>query len=261
MASINGLPPLPRTYAALSAELARDNWEVNDIVRVVERDPGLISNAFRLANSSALARRRTVTNVKEAVMWIGTNMLKNVILAAEALPSFARGQVPRSLFEDIEKHATLCGAVASRLVDDKFMSENAFLAAALHDTGQMVLALKDPDRYLAILGEARKSRLSLETLEQAAFGMSHSAVGAFLLGTWGLPYPVAEAVAWHHRPSQVRTKRIDVIGAVHIADVLVDEHYGRADAVFDEAYLDMIDGRRHLDRWRKLVADVASGRG
>lgn len=261
MASIDGLPALPRTYAALTAELARENWDVSDVVRVVERDPGLVANAFRLANSSALARRRTVTNVREAVLWIGTNMLKNVVLAAEALPSFARGGVPKALFDEIERHATLCGAVASRLVDDKLMSENAFLAAALHDAGQLVLALKDPERYRAVLSDARSKKLSIEVLEQAAFGMSHSACGAFLMGTWGLPYPVAEAVAWHHRPSQVRAKRIDVVGAVHIADVLVDEHYGRHDAVFDEEYLDHVGGRKHLDRWRKLVADVAAGRG
>src|SRR6201999_435027 len=112
MGSIAGLPPLPRTYAALTVELARDPWELSDVVRVVERDPSIVANAFRLANSSALARRRTVTNVREAVLWIGTNMLKNVILAAEALPSFARGDVPRTLFDEIEQDATLCGAVA-----------------------------------------------------------------------------------------------------------------------------------------------------
>lgn len=258
MGSITGLPPLPRTYAALTAELARDPWELVDVVRIVERDPSIVANAFRLANSSALARRRTVTNVREAVLWIGTNMLKNVILAAETFPAFAQSGVPRSLFEEIEREAALCGAVASRLVDEKFMSENAFLAGALHDTGRLVLALKNPEAYADVMRQAKTSGPSLEALERANFGMTHSAAGAFLLGSWGLPYPVAEAVAWHHCPSQVVGKRIDVIGAVHIADVLVAEHFDRGDAVLDEQYLDRVGGRKHLDRWRKLVAELAT---
>lgn len=261
MATVDGLPPLPRTYAALSAELARDPWEINDVVRIIERDPSLVANAFRLANSSALARRRTVTNVREAVLWIGTNMLKNVVLAAEALPSFAREGIPPTLLKEVEQDAALCGAVASRLVDDKFMSENAFLAAALHDCGRLVLALKNPEAYRKVMTDAKATGRSIEDLEQEAFGVTHAACGAFLLGNWGLPYPVAEAVAWHRRPSQVLSKRIDVVGAIHIADVLVAEHFDRRDAVFDEEYLKQIGGRQQLPRWRKLVADVAAGRG
>jgi HD-like signal output (HDOD) protein len=65
-------------------------------------------------------------------------------------------------------------------------------------------------------------------------------VGAYLLGLWGLPMPIVEAVAHHHAPSRVVQSEFGPIAVVHIAVALangagVDEallrRLGRADAL------------------------------
>ena len=45
-------------------------------------------------------------------------------------------------------------------------------------------------------------------------------VGAYLLGLWGLPSPVVEAVAWHHRPRDCPQQTFSALTAVHAANIL-----------------------------------------
>ena len=55
-------------------------------------------------------------------------------------------------------------------------------------------------------------------------GVSHAEVGAYLLGLWGLPAPVVEAVANHHMPRRIPHTTLDNVGTVHIANVMANEN-------------------------------------
>src|SRR5262249_37765839 len=66
-----------------------------------------------------------------------------------------------------------------------------------------------------IFGE---KKTSIPAIEQEVLGCSHAEVGAYLLGLWGLPDSIVEAVAWHHTPSHVTLTSFAPIIAVHVAD-------------------------------------------
>jgi HD-like signal output (HDOD) protein len=53
--------------------------------------------------------------------------------------------------------------------------------------------------------------------------VTHAEVGAYLLGLWGIPFPIVEAVAFHHRPNDVPPESRALVGAIHIASGLVEE--------------------------------------
>ena len=61
------------------------------------------------------------------------------------------------------------------------------------------------------------------TAEREIFGVTHAEVGAYLLGLWGIPFPIVEAVAFHHRPNEVTPESRPLVAAVHIASGLVEE--------------------------------------
>jgi hypothetical protein len=56
--------------------------------------------------------------------------------------------------------------------------------------------------------------------ETRVLGASHAEVGAYLLGLWGLPYPIVEAVARHHTPEDVRIAKFDVLASLALAMAL-----------------------------------------
>jgi HD-like signal output (HDOD) protein len=71
----------------------------------------------------------------------------------------------------------------------------------------------------------RKKELNGDTAaaEREIFGVTHAEVGAYLLGLWGIPFPIVEAVAFHHRPNEVQPESRALVGAVHIASGIVDQ--------------------------------------
>jgi HD-like signal output (HDOD) protein len=85
-------------------------------------------------------------------------------------------------------------------------------------------------------------------------GVTHTQVGAYLLGLWGLPYPIVEAVAYHHNPNMVREQVFDVPTATWLADALVDQEIGGA-ATINTDHLETLGVLSHLPRWTAMARE------
>ena len=60
----------------------------------------------------------------------------------------------------------------------------------------------------------------MHVAEGRVIGASHAEVGAYLLGLWGLPYGVIEAVAYHHAPERARSAKFDILSALAVSIAL-----------------------------------------
>jgi len=87
----------------------------------------------------------------------------------------------------------------------------------LHDVGRLVLASSCGTEYRAALDCARAGRITVAEAEFQKFGCTHAEVGAYLLGLWGLPGSVVQAVAWHHAPARSADIAFGPVIAVHVA--------------------------------------------
>jgi len=95
-----------------------------------------------------------------------------------------------------------------------------FQAALLHDVGKLVLAANLPEEYARALEIANMPGGDPIAAEREVFGHSHAEVGAYLIGIWGLPDPLVEAVAFHHRPGDAPGAGMSPLAIVHVADLL-----------------------------------------
>jgi HD-like signal output (HDOD) protein len=93
----------------------------------------------------------------------------------------------------------------------------------------------------------------------------HARLGGYLLGIWGLPCPVVEAVAHHHFPSTVAPSTFDALGAVHVSNILVhcaaandDLARGRAFAELDHAYLERVGVTSSVPLWNELAINTVA---
>jgi len=83
----------------------------------------------------------------------------------------------------------------------------------------------------------------------------HAEAGAYLLGLWGLPMPIIEAVAFHRRPSRSSSRSFWVTGATHVAMALASGEEP------DHDYLQRCNVLGRLDDWRaqaELMLDSAT---
>ena len=149
---------------------------------------------------------RSVTNIQDAVSCLGISTLKSLFLSLEVFRAFA----PKTSFEgfsleDLQRHARLTSLIAARLPVPNHLVDIAMVAGMLHDVGKLVMAWKLPERFKKLLTEADEENCPLHVTEEREYGFSHAEIGAYLLGLWGLPYAVVEAIALHHAPRRAHT--------------------------------------------------------
>ena len=152
----------------------------------------------------------------------------------------------------MQAHALRVAVIAETLPDDPDARSMAMAAGMLHDIGKMILGL--PSRSGGA-GPGDPGRLRTD-IERARHGCTHAEVGGHLLGLWGLPQPLIEAVTFHHRPSLLGDVHLSAAGAVHVADWLAthcpcqgggDDPHER----LDTDYLSRVDRLHCLPAWQQ----------
>jgi HD-like signal output (HDOD) protein len=98
---------------------------------------------------------------------------------------------------------------------------DAFTAGIVHEIGRMVIARGMPSRCAQIVKEARARKVSEAIVEKEMLGVTHAEIGAYLLGVWGLPFSIVEAVAFHHEPPKQNVPASLGV-ALQIADAVID---------------------------------------
>lgn len=215
------LPAAPRTYLALNEAMTRPNCSLGDLARVIERDVGLCAKILQLVNSAFFGLPKRISSVDEAVTYLGTQTIKHIALALEAFASGSgSSDVPQERLSAMQAHSLLTAQVAKRVEPrDRRKSEDSFLAGILHEVGWLVHV--DPNSA-ADPSSARDRAL----------------LGAYLLGLWGLPHAINEAVAYHGDPQALPHDEFEVMDAVYLAHHLAAEASGeRIEPAIDLDYL------------------------
>jgi HD-like signal output (HDOD) protein len=116
-----------------------------------------------------------------------------------------------------------------------------------------------PDSYGRLLRATLDKNLPIQAAEMEIFGATHEQIGAYLVGLWGLPDTIAEAVAFHHVPLQCPDREFGTVGVVHVADALAHGVVGSGgdgeDARLSKAYLDQLTLGDRLTHWTALAQD------
>ena len=257
------LPSLPRTYHALTLALADPNASIQKIARIVEFDVGISAKVLQLVNSAFFGIARSMTNIRNAVSYLGLSTLKSLVLSVEVFRVFApKGHLEGFSLEDLQRHARLTSYIAARLPVPTHLIDIAMVAGILHDVGKLIMAWKLPPRFKKLMAEAREEQCPLYKVEEREYGFSHAEIGAYLLGLWGLPYAVVEAVALHHAPHRVPHQTFDAASAVYIANLLAQEQdsstppSGENGLQRDQEYLDSLGIQNDIPKWRAMAAEA-----
>lgn len=219
--SASELPSLSNTVRSLTDCLSKPTVSVGQVAEIIERDVAMSAKVLQLANSAFFGIADRVTTISQAVTFLGLEVIKNLALIAEAFKAFVPDRrITEAACTAIQDHAMKTAAIVRRLPIAPEIRDITIVAALLHDIGQLFIACKMPDIFCAAATELQKSGYENYEAEEALLGTSHAEIGGYLLGLWGLPDMVVEAVANHHHLERRERTTMDCAVAVHLADLL-----------------------------------------
>jgi HD-like signal output (HDOD) protein/ActR/RegA family two-component response regulator len=222
--AIGPLPSLSETFLSLTKLVENPGTTVGQIADVVQRDPAMAAKILQLVNSAFFGPAQIVTSLRAAVSHLGMGTIRNLVLVADAFRVFTPGRnIPAGVMDELWDHSQRTAVIAGKLPVDRTIREMTVIAALLHDVGRLILASRMPEQFCKSLDLARAKNCSALEAERQVMGVSHAEIGAYLLGLWGIPYQVVDAVLSHHDPVRAAGNGFEITEAVFVADLLAHE--------------------------------------
>jgi HD-like signal output (HDOD) protein len=267
---MTSLPSVPPLYTEVLGALKSPNTSIEELGRIIARDMGMTAKVLQLANSGFFGAQDGVSNPIDAVMCLGTNTIKALLLSIQLFFRFDDAKVPAFSIHECWKHSLLVGALAERIAKSmdiarKALHDESRVVGLLHDVGHLVLAANLPHEYARALQMATAKSMPSWAAEREVFGTTHAEVGAYLLGLWGLPDSIVEATAYHHSPMRCPADTFGAIAALHIADGLERERHapesGYTPPYIDLPYVNKLGVADRLGPWRESLQELVDETG
>lgn len=264
VSSLERLPSLPALYVELTQVLRSPGTSLEEVGEVVSRDPAMTAKVLQLANSAYFGLRREVSSAAEAAAYLGTEVLKELVLSLDVFGQFDSRSLNGISVEALWHHSLQVATVARRLVRREGLGmqaeEQSFVAGLMHDIGKLILAANFPSSFRQTVQGANTRDVEHWRIEGEVFAATHAEVGGYLLGLWGLPSAVVDAISSHHTPSEDTTEGFGVTTAIHVANALSDPRIqvttGMARRSLDHGYLADRGLEARLPEWRGIVEEM-----
>lgn len=232
---IENLPAMPNIAGKVLEMVEGDYASADDLQRIISNDPALTARILKVANSSYYCCGVDVNTLSEAVVILGFNTLRSLVVAASVRSLYVQKPLRKHgagtgrltmRQKTLWEHSVACAAV-SRTIAKKIgfeKPEAAFIAGLLHDIGRLVVCRQMPDEYerwlsgkTALLegadgASARPLRLILDS-EHDVFSFDHCQVGAAVAGKWRLSRDLVEVIARHHDEENTPASQLSAIVA------------------------------------------------
>jgi HD-like signal output (HDOD) protein/CheY-like chemotaxis protein len=258
------LPSMPALYVQIVEKLKDPDIDVEEIGDIVALDLAMTAKMLKLVNSAFFGLGRQISSPAEAVSYLGMETIKALVLSIHAFSQFSSTDLGAFSLEELWGHSQTTAGLAREIArmeeGDRNLLDEAFGAGLLHDIGKLVLASNFPKEYDQVLRSGQAGSLALLTAEEHTFGANHAEIGGFLLGLWGLPVPVVEAIALHHQPGSSPHPTFSALTAVHVATALVNlqqaQQSHNCPEELDLNYLEKLGLKDRLELWRDLAISL-----
>lgn len=248
------IPSIAESYHAAVREAQSATTTPESLGALIGRDPAMTAKMLALANSAAYGEPTDDFDPVEAVREIDISNTRACLLLAHTWSNFSPLEQSSFSMQSLWTHSNGVAHLAAWLAQSEKAPSTvvgmARTAGLLHDIGKLALAANLPEQFLRAVTLAKERAGDVSAAEDEIFGATHGDVGGCLLGIWGLPMAVVEAVALHHHPAFFSGKAFTPLTAVHVANALLHaesaEHFH---ALVDRDYLSVLGLEEKTPLW------------
>lgn len=196
---IKTLPPLPSSVTELENFRQLDSSDINQLIKIINKDPLMVTTILRVANSSMFGFRSSVDTLSRAINLLGINFTVSV-----AIGSCIQNSLKSNLcaYAATNEEFIFASSLASNIVNTWISSINfdlkneLLLPAFLQQVGKYVISEiiqqnKLTEEFLSEL----KNNKNMDEVEEKFTGFTTARITANIFKHWGfshrLIFPIA----------------------------------------------------------------------
>ncbi len=221
---ISNLPTPPLVFQQINRVINDPGTSAYDIAVILSEDPAMSVKILKLSNSAFYGLRHEVTSIKQAVVIMGMEAVRSMVLSTAVFDIFKKDTIDPEIQEEFWRHSlatATCMRMLVRSLSGTWIrkSDQAFSTGLLHDIGRLVMYSYLPDDYQAAKKLHETDAVPMLMAEETALGYTHSNVGALLAQKWGLPPQLEDAIEFHHYPHLSKDES-SLAYMAHLADYI-----------------------------------------
>ncbi len=234
ISSIEGLPALPSLYRELVQSI-EDGKSMEEIAEILKRDTAIAAKVLHVVNS-AFFGREDISSITEAAIYLGVDVLKDIVLTAEIIGKGRWSDEQIGRLRTIFLHSFMVGRYLPffhkllRGKSRKGQLEGQSVApfpsiGIVHDIGKIIILELYRERYQAIVEQQARTGNGSFYVAELALGFeqsSHAEIGAYFLDWWNLPQAMIETALFHHRADTAASEYRDLIKATYVTDTVIN---------------------------------------
>lgn len=226
------LPSIPKVVQELIQSFSDENINLSKVGDKIAMDQVITAKVLRLANSARYGLPRKVTNVSDAVVLLGFNALRTLVLASGVTGAFPKtgGLDKKHFWGDTFAVAAIAKAIAKQ-IKRPVNAETAFTCGLLHNIGELFMHVVIPEEMTKMAGalEMGKDR---RLTEQNMLGFDYTIVGTKLAALWHFPDDIQRAIAEQWDPLAVED--VSVLACIlRLATLIRDHVHADADSTLE----------------------------
>jgi HD-like signal output (HDOD) protein len=179
------IPPRPQILNDLELLASAQEPSLSDAAEIIAKDVAIASAILKIVNSPAYGLVRSVSNIKQAIMFLGWNGIEALVPSLKLKQMFAQNECCISLerfWDTASEIADVNMIIGQRL--NNVPVEYLYTLGLFHDCGIVPMAIKYDDYVNVLHGSNRSSKESLVDIEDRVYGANHAIIGYYLASSW-----------------------------------------------------------------------------
>lgn len=172
--------------------------DIDDIIRVINKDQALSTRVLKMANSSAYMGLIKTETIKDSVIRLGARQVTSLAVASSQAALYKSDNIiVNEIIRELWQHSLVCALGCwwvARHTGHQSIIDHAYLAGLLHDIGKLYL-LKSMERII----QNNELQIVIERdLMLDVFAEMHVEQGCRIMEYWNIPNIYRSVVANHH---------------------------------------------------------------